>query len=209
MLGSKRMYSKILSGTKQDIAALRKWKQGEDGLQVENDLEWAEICSRVFRTNRETKYQSLQYKLLHRITPCRTFLKRLRICETDECPFCQTPKRDSITHFFFECDVVQVFWITVCSWFKAADNLYLSHLSAKEFVFGVPKEMHKSRVINTILIYIRAYIHRQKLFHDGKLELLPWLKEFRQRLKIDEWITARTAKKKTPGIWVTILKELG
>lgn len=209
ILGSKRMYSKILSGHKQDSAALRRWKEGDDGLQVANDLEWSEICTRTFRTNRETKHQSLQYKVLHRIIPCRTFLKRLRICETDECQFCQTPKRDSIAHFFFQCEVVRMFWLSVCAWFQAADNLYLSRLSAKEFIFGVPKKAHRSRMINTILTHVRSYIHRQKLFYSANLELLPWLREFRQRLKVDEWICARTAKKKHSNIWTTILKELG
>lgn len=102
ILGSKRMYSKILSSRKQDSAALCRWKQGEDGIQVENDLEWSAICSRTFNTNREIKLQSFQYKLLQRITPCGTFLKRLRIRETDTCQLCKIPTCDSITHFFFE-----------------------------------------------------------------------------------------------------------
>lgn len=110
ILSSKCMYSKILVGSKQDSAAYRKWRQGEDGVQIPNDLEWSAICTRTFHTTRETRLQSLQFKLLHRITPCRTFLKRLRITETDECPFCQDTKQDSITHFFFECGLVQDFW---------------------------------------------------------------------------------------------------
>lgn len=192
-----------------NIAALRKWKEGDDGLQVTDNQEWSAICTRTFRTTRETKLQSLQYKLLHRITPCKTFLKRLRICDTDACPFCQVSQRDSIIHFFFECGVVQVFWHSICSWFKAADNVYLSQLSAKEFVFGVPKEFHRSKIVNTILAHVRSYIHRQKLFYNGKLELLPWLKEFRQKLRIEEWICKKTNKRNTFDIWTPILQELG
>lgn len=107
-------------------------------------------------------------------------------------PFART--QNVITHFYFACDKVQVFWRSICAWFEAADDLYLSQLSAKEFIFGIPKDSHKSRVINNILVLIRFYIHRQKLFHSCKLELLPWLCEFRQRLKIEEWI----CRKKQP-----------
>lgn len=209
ILGAKRMYSKILSGIHQDSAALRKWKDGVDGLHVGENSEWSDICTRVFCATRETKIQSFQYKLLHRIIPCKVFLKHLRISDTDECTFCQEQKKDTIVHFFFSCEVVQVFWQRLCAWFKTADNLYLDSLTVKEFVFGVPQTYHRSRIVNTILVYLRYYIQRQNLFHGGKLELLLWLREFRQKLWIEEWICATTAKKKAFAIWGPILKELG
>lgn len=94
-------------------------------------------------------------------------------------------------------------------WFRDADNLYLDQLTTQEFVFGVKKECHKSVVINAILLYIRHYIHRQKLFYEGKLELLPWLREFRGKLQIEKWICARTGKARSFDKWNRILKELG
>lgn len=44
-LSSKRMYSQIMSGIKKDSAALRKWKEGEDGIQIDDKIEWSETCT--------------------------------------------------------------------------------------------------------------------------------------------------------------------
>lgn len=207
ILGPKRMYTKILTNTQKTNAALCRWLEGDDGLQLRNKTEWADACTRAFQSTRETKIQSFQYKLLNRLLPCNTFLKRLRISETDLCDTCQV--RDSVAHFLFGCKKVKPFWDAICTWFRNADNVYLDNLSVQEMVFGIPKEHHKSQIINTILIHIRYYIHRQKLFHNGKMDLTQWLREFRTKLKVEEWIARRLGKTKQFSIWTPILKTMG
>lgn len=145
--------------------------------------------------------------MINRIIPCRMYLKRLRIAESDLCTFCG--EKDSIPHFLRTCRKVEPFWTQVCAWFEKADNLYLDQLTTQEFVFGIPKECHKSTVINAILLHIRHYIHRQKLFHEGKLEVIPWLGEFRVKLRIEKWIANRIGKPQTFDKWKTIFQNLG
>lgn len=174
---------------------------------MDDQSEWSEACCRSFHTTRETKLQSLQYKILNRVIPCRVFMKRLRITTSDECQFC--PTKDSIAHFLFTCDLVRPFWRGVCSWFYFADDLYLDQLSIKEFVFGLPKTHHRSSIINTILMNICFYIQRQKLFHNGQLDLLHWLRELRNKLRVEKWICSRTGKLGQFNKWNRILKELG
>lgn len=134
----------------------------------------------------------IKKNILNRVIPCEVFLKRLRIRDTDHCPLCQVQVRDSIAHFLFNCETVRVFWRALCSWFNRADNLYLDKINTKEFVFGLPN--HKSDIINTILMYTRSYIHRQKFFDNGELDLLQWLGEFREKLKVEKWISTQTGK---------------
>lgn len=81
---------------------------------------------------------------------------------------------------------------------------YLEHLTAKEVLFGVPQATHKGKIINTMLLYVRYYIQRQKLFHNGILELLPWLQEFKQKLAVEEWISTKMLGKNTFRIWTPI-----
>lgn len=207
LLSPKRMYVKLLSRNYKPNIALQRWKDGDEGVHIRDHEEWSDICSRVFCTTRETKIQSLQYKISHRVIPCNVFLKRLRISDSDLCNYCQA--KDSVPHFFFTCEVVKPFWKTVASWFSSADDLYLHHLSTKEFIFGLPKNYHRSNIINPILAYVRSYIHRQKLFHGGKLDPIQWLREFREKLKAKQWICRKLRKRKHFNKWERILHELG
>lgn len=207
ILSAKRMYSKLLASSTHVNTALKRWQEGDDDLQISGAVEWTAACYRAFNATRETKVQSFQYKVLNRVIPCGVFLKRLRIRETDECSLCQV--KDSIAHFLFNCRTIRAFWQGICTWFNNADDLYLNQISAKEFIFGIPKENHRSAVINTVLAYVRYYIHRQRLFHEGRLDLLQWLREFREKLKIEQWICARSGKTKHFTKWKNILREMG
>lgn len=207
LLGPKRMYSKILANSHKTNAALSRWIEGDDGLQLANSMEWAAACTRTFEATRETKIQSFQYQLLNRLLPCNTFLKRLRISETDLCATCKV--NDSIAHFLLNCEKVKPFWDGISTWFRNVDNIYLDRLSLNEKIFGIPKECHKSKIVNTILIYVHHYIHCQKLFHDGNLSLFQWLREFRAKLKVEEWICKKTGKMKQFSIWNHILRGMG
>lgn len=206
-LSAKKLYNRILLKNEHVGAAQARWSRGEEDIKIQTQQEWANITAIPYWSVRETKLQSFQYKVINRIIPCKTYLKRLRIAESDLCPFCQ--ERDSVAHFLRTCARVEQFWSQVCTWFSKADNLYLDRLTTQEFLFGIPKECHRSAVINAILLYVRHYIHRQKLFYEGRLELIPWLGEFRVKLRVEKWISVRSGKSQTFEKWKTIYQHLG
>lgn len=206
-LSAKGMYARIITIRSKTNAAFQKWIKGEDDLGTTDQREWGDICQRAFSSCRETKLQSFQYRVINRILPCQVFLKRIKISDTDECPFCGD--RDTIAHYLAHCTVVSSFWDRICSWFRDAADLYLDQLSTKERVFGLPKECHQSRVINFILLHIRFYIYRQKLYHEGRLDLTQWLAEFKTKLKVEQWISKRMGTPASFQCWRGILNELG
>lgn len=87
--------------------------------------------------------------------------------------------------------------------------MYLDIFSPNEFIFGVPNDFHRGGMINFILIQTRFYIYRQRLFHDGKLCTLQWLAEFRSKLKIEKWVSARLGRAASFQCWTEILEALG
>lgn len=206
-LTTKKLYSQIIVKSQHVSAAQNKWRSGEDEIQIQNQQQWADVSARSFTATRETKLQSLHFKVLNRIIPRQTYLKQLRIVETDACTFCG--ERDSIAHFLKTCRIVESFWRQVCGWFQRADDLYLDKLSTQEFLFGIPKEAHKSAIINFILLNVHFFVHRQKLFHEAQLDLTHWLNEFRTKLQTERWICARLGRKEHFKKWSKILKELG
>lgn len=118
-------------------------------------------------------------------------------------------KEIQIIHFFFLCAKVSDFWKEVCRWVRNSVNLYLHQITPKEFLFGLPSDAHKSKVINFILIRLRFYIFRQKLFHDTKLSCIQWLQEFKSALQVEQWICFRLGKGQSSQKWKDILNELG
>lgn len=204
---SKRTYSEIIQSTPTINTALSRWLEEDIPIRISGREEWSEICTRTFSTLRETKIQSFHFKLVNRIMPCRTFLRRLRIYESDECPFCA--QTDSLIHFFYSCPNTTIFWMKLQQWLHGIENLYLDKLTPKDILFGVPTGHPKGKIINTILLLAKYFIHRQKLFHEGELCLLQWLKEFRARLRQEKWILTKIGKPEKFGVWGKYLEALG
>lgn len=87
-LTAKDMYKDLIIRDYHTNAAFNKWSTGEDGIKLNDAQEWNEVCGRTFSSSRETKLQSLQYKIINRVVPCGVHLKQIRIKESNECATC-------------------------------------------------------------------------------------------------------------------------
>lgn len=169
--------------------------------------EWREIYLRPFSSTRETKLQSFQYRLNHRLITCNRLLFKYRIKDSDLCSLCD--QRDTLEHFFFQCPVTRKFWTMVFQWVKAAINIDLGDLSIKEILVGVPKNHPQSRRINLILLVSRFFIHRQRLFHGGNMCLIHWINDLRLRLLTERQICFAEGRPRRFGLWIPILDYMG
>lgn len=167
-LRAKAMYELIIQGRDTVSTACLRWQEDKEEIVLSDREEWRESCTSSFKATRETKLQSFHYKVVNRTLPCGSFLQRVRIAESDWCAFCD--ETDLITHHLFKCAKVQPFWIQLCEWFRREVNLYLDRLSAKEYIFGLARGAHLRDPINYILLSIKFYIFRQKMFHDCDLD---------------------------------------
>ena len=59
--------------------------------------------------------QSLQYKIINRIVPCRKWLHGQKVIES---PYCKkyNDKTDDIVHHFIECNNIKNFWQSLEKW---------------------------------------------------------------------------------------------
>lgn len=207
IFSSKKIYQDTTRARDISNAAYQKWRDEHDRLSVNGPDEWADICSRIFSSSRETKLQSFQYKLLNRISPCRVYLKQIRVSPTDQCPFCGRP--DDLPHFFILCPSTKLFWQRLQHWAQGIEDLALENLTNKEVLLGIPVYAPKGRTINEILLHAKYYIHRQKLFHQGNLSLIQWLQEFKIKLRMEQWIAARLNKPARFLHWRKYFEALG
>ena len=77
---------------------------------------WPDIFRLSFKTVRETKIQSLQYRVLSRVLQCNYWLHKFRIKQNNLCDFCRSV--DKIEHFLVSSPVNKSFWNELEIWFK-------------------------------------------------------------------------------------------
>lgn len=205
---SRRIYSSIIVRKKQEVSSHRKWDLEFPPPQnmLDTDL-WESKHRSPFRFTRETKLQSFQFKLLHRILPCRKYLRTIRITEDDKCPSCG--EVDTLSHFFFHCLQVQTFWTMLCNWFSDQADIPLSNVNANEFMLGIPKENPQARILNFIVLTCKFYIFRQRLYYNSRFELVAFLRELRTKLKVEKYICSLEGKANRFNMWQSILSALG
>lgn len=205
---SKLMYRALILQSKHQSTAFQRWSEPESQpLQILSKEEWMEANLTAYRSTRETKLQSLHFRIMNRILPCNKFLRQIRIKDSDACQLCG--QSDSLLHFLFECQAVRDFWAAVCVWFSRVEDLALDTLSPKLYVFGVPRTFKKAAVVNFILMNTKFFTYRQRLFHGGKLELLHWLREFKMKLLMERHISRMEGKPQRFRKWTAILDAIG
>lgn len=206
-IGAKALYSLINEAKDTLSTGFTRWTEEREEITINNQEEWRDTCSSPYQATRQTKLQTFHYKIIHRIFPSNSYLARVRIRDSDWCDYCD--ETDSISHHLFSCAKVRPFWASLSKWFRQAVDLYLDQISTKEYIFGLPKGARHRKVINAILLEVKFYIHRQKRYHDGNLDLLHWLAEFKQKLQVEKWIRSRTGSKPVHVLFTRILMELG
>lgn len=201
----KRMYSELLLGRKKIPKAQAKWEaEFRDSALLED---WRALYISPYRAMRETKLQSLQFRLLYRIIPCRKYLKTIRVVESSKCPFC--PEEDTIRHFFLDCGATKKLWNRVADWLRRNDGPDIVSLLPEEILLGTVLPIKAAPMLNYLTLYTKAFIHRQKLFHGGVLGLISWLGELKKKLLIERYICSREGKPRKFDRWKRILEALG
>lgn len=195
---AKKLYTELILAGKPIPTAQRKW---DLSVNVTNTEEWNSIYSRPFGVSREM--HSLQYHILHRIITCNGLLHRWRIKEDPHCGYCDS--EDTLEHFFYTCPISRSFRTQVEAWLRAGTNISLSNITLKEFLMGVSAEHRQASVINLVLLWARYFIHRQKLFGGGNLNLQSWVRELRLKLLMEKRICALEGRSDKFRRWRALL----
>lgn len=88
--------------------ATNKWN-AEQCDTLPNDLCVQDVLKICFRTTNDSTVNWLQYRILHRILPVKSYLKKIRITTSDCCTFCNDLP-ETIQHVFATCKKIQPLW---------------------------------------------------------------------------------------------------
>lgn len=201
----KKIYSFLLKGKRSKPKAEIKWEQNLGNALSTED--WNTRYMMSFRATRETRLQSLQYKILHRTLPCRKYLKTIRVTETDSCSLCG--EQDTIQHFIHDCSKTKKLWEMVGRWSFRIGGPDINALTQNEIIFGIPPQHRQAGLVNFLTMYTKFYIYRQKLFHGGELGFIAWLQELKRKLLNEQLICTLEKRASRFGKWHRILKAIG
>ena len=121
-------------------------------VKIEN---WNLVHKLPFVVTHNSKLQNFQYKLVHRIVSCNSFLYKCGLKETELCTFCSETK-ESLYHIFWGCNLVQNFWMAMRIIIKTC-GVDLS-LNAKDIILGSDIE-DNCNLYNNIVLILKYYLH--------------------------------------------------
>lgn len=155
---------------------------------------WEHIHCLSYKVTRETKLQSFQIKIIHRIFPCNRSLYLWSIKESDICNICDNQIQDNIEHYFFYCPHTVNFWQFFKRWWYRFSNVDIT-LHALDIIFGVLNYNDDNilSLLNYLILAAKWYIYCRKkeqsclLFHQ-------YLVTVKMHVEVEKYIMYKNGK---------------
>lgn len=80
-------------------------------------------------------------------------------------------------------------------------------LSAQDVI--LPQAHPLASAANPLLLHMKFYIYRQRLFHQGTLDLLAFLRELKVKLNVERYICSQEGKPQKFKIWEPLCNAIG
>ena len=192
----KDLYWHIINKDKHIPNTIKKWTSTYPNFNNADTSVWPRIFKLPFKTVRNTKIQTFQYRLIHRIIPCNKWLHNIKIKNSPECNYCNNT--DNLPHFFLQCPEVKVFWNYWLKWWESTSKLYIrNNQELHELIlFGFPGTTDIIHVLNFCILYTKYYIYIQRLYNNNKLDLYTCLIQLKDALKMEHNICIGQNKEK-------------
>ena len=150
-------YWHLVNKTYTTPTAIIKWEE----LYYYINFDWKNIFILPYQTTSETSLQSLQYKIINRYFPCKSFTGIWNEEHNDMCTTCNTT--EDLEHYFFNCKSVETFWSHFVKWWYALTRCNFN-LKALDIVLGVMNEFNDTmlKALNYCILFAKGYIVKCK-----------------------------------------------
>ena len=181
------------------------------GVQIWNNLndplDRKSIFTVCFKTTKDSSLQWFQYRLIHRIIPVGSYLKKIQIKPTDTCTLCKETV-ETIVHLFFECEKATYLWNELHH--RILDVIHVDvNFTLKTVLFG-ERSYTCNKPINIILLATKQYLYTcsKKEKNPNIMELLFVL---HQKYVVEKLVAYKNLNSrkftKTWGIWKTFFER--
>ena len=189
---TKHFYWHFINNKVQIPTCIKKWNSIFPYISEEDILKSFKL---PFKCIRETKIQSLQYRVLHRTITCNKKLSEMKIKESSKCNYC--PDEDNILHFFIFCPAVYQFWKNFMQWLEQAIHKTFDFPlfpSPSDIIFGIPGEDNPILLLNFLILHAKNYIHFIRLFKNNFLCMTEFLNIIKYKIRIELVISEKNRK---------------
>lgn len=185
LMSSKEIYKVFVSRKKKQLTCKDKWiKVYPEAEIVKSDYHWEKWWKLPYQLTHEVQLQNFVYRIMHRIIPCKVYLKQIKVCQSDLCTACN--EKEDILHFFYECSKVEEFWQNLFNWWEAfVPHFEIPELTEESFLLGFVDALEDISLFNYVLLYAKFYVYKRQIYHEGKMELFEFLSELKFRMRIE------------------------
>ena len=152
-LRSRDVYSRFIDDIKKEPVSQSSLKR----LYNLSDSDCSDIFILPFKTTLNSKLRWFQYRIIHNILPTNAWLFKINLKDVDVCTFCHKEK-ETITHIFANCEVVNVLWQTVKEYFDVIPDL-TPFIKLYGFIDA---DLEDSLIINQIILTVKYYVYKCK-----------------------------------------------
>ena len=151
---SKLVYWDLINDIVKQPTAIQHWIEEFPFL---HDNDFNEFFLIAHKTG-EVKLQSFQYKILHRIFPCRYMLHKWKIKESNKC---ECGEVDTVEHYFFYCSESKKVWDFITKWIEETFHVKIP-LKIVNVIMGIPHRQSQDQVLdilNFLIIHGKWFIY--------------------------------------------------
>jgi hypothetical protein len=188
-LNCKLTYNLLLNNSDHRPTCIKKWAEHLPNIKMADDEVWQHIFYCPFKTTREVKLQSFQYKITNRIINTNKQLSIWKIKENALCNYCNN--EDDLIHFFISCDNIRLFWQKLVKWWNNMEDLQINLLTydiVENILFGYRLIDDIFKVINFVFLHAKYYIYISRLYNNNNLSLNEFLIILKQKLIMEKEI---------------------
>ena len=164
---SREAYWIFANDSSRDPACIKKWDEISD-----IKIDWPNVFQLPFKTFRETKLQSFQFRIIQRVIPCNDWLHQIKEKkDSGTCNYCD--ENDDLVHFFIKCEKTSNFWQAFTNWLGRIleEEIKIMH---HDIIFGHFSDAPRKEIINYCLIIAKYYIYLEKLKGNNEINLLTY-----------------------------------
>ncbi len=190
-LTCKEIYWHIINKSNHKPPSKEKWHQLFPLMKEDAENLWPQIYKLPFTITRETKLQSFQYKIIHRIIACNKWLFNIKIKDNSKCNYCNL--EDDIKHFFILCENTYMFWEQWHNWWKGCTNMDLSYSTDlfECILLGYKGDEDIILVLNFCTLLAKYYIYTMKMCENNNLDMYQYLVLLKQKLAMERNVLKR------------------
>lgn len=199
---SKKIYNYIIETKVVQPTAVGRW---HEIFEIDTE-DWPRIYSLPYVASRDTKLQSMQYKIIHRIISCQKWLYNQKVSNSPYCEHCVN-KIEDIPHLFTECCRLNNFWDQLEKWWNRT-AAYGVKITNKHIIFGLYYDNKMFSEINYTILLAKWFI-RGQYYKECRVDFYDFLAVLKYNLNIEKIICTNIGNlvdfnKK----WANILEKL-